>query len=89
MASTTSEGDDPDYGSVPIEHFGMAILRGCGWNDGDGIGKTNRQVVPLRLPQLRPKGLGLGATPAKPAGTQTNGQKVFFAAYLLHEMAIP
>lgn len=25
-----------DYESVPIEQFGLAILRGMGWKDGEG-----------------------------------------------------
>ncbi|VDM18027.1 unnamed protein product, partial [Wuchereria bancrofti] len=50
-----------DYDSVPIEVFGLAVLRGCGWREGEGIGKTNKKVVPLRISTRRPKGLGLGA----------------------------
>ncbi|VDO23760.1 unnamed protein product [Brugia timori] len=50
-----------DYDSVPIDVFGLAILRGCGWREGEGIGKTNKKVVPLRISTRRPKGLGLGA----------------------------
>jgi len=66
-------GDDPDYGVVPIEHFGLAILRGCGgWREGDAIGKTNRGIVEVRVPKLRPKGLGLGAVPANKSAS-TNG----------------
>ncbi|OZC07450.1 hypothetical protein X798_05587 [Onchocerca flexuosa] len=53
---------DADYDSVPIEVFGLAVLRGCGWHEGEGIGKTNKKVVPLRISSRRPKGLGLGAT---------------------------
>ncbi|RCN44869.1 hypothetical protein ANCCAN_09065 [Ancylostoma caninum] len=56
------ETEDADYGAVPIEEFGLAILRGCGWKDGDGIGR-NPRVVPLRILPRRPNGLGLGATP--------------------------
>uniref|UniRef100_A0A8R1XVG7 G-patch domain-containing protein n=1 Tax=Onchocerca volvulus TaxID=6282 RepID=A0A8R1XVG7_ONCVO len=52
---------DADYDSVPIEMFGLAVLRGCGWHEGEGIGKTNKKVVPLRISSRRPKGLGLGA----------------------------
>jgi G-patch domain len=33
-----------DYDKVPIEQFGMALLRGMGWKDGDGIGKNKRYV---------------------------------------------
>ncbi|VDM42776.1 unnamed protein product [Toxocara canis] len=53
--------EDADYEQVPVEAFGLAVLRGCGWKEGDGIGLTNKRVVPLKLPPRRPKGLGLGA----------------------------
>lgn len=54
---------DPDYDSMPVGEFGLAFLRGCGWKDDkSAIGKTNAQVVPLKVSKPRPKGLGLGAT---------------------------
>ncbi|XP_026749910.2 G-patch domain and KOW motifs-containing protein [Galleria mellonella] len=43
-----------DYESVPIAEFGMAMLRGMGW-------KPNKDQSKYKQPQLRPKGLGLGA----------------------------
>ncbi|MCP9265822.1 KOW domain-containing protein family protein [Dirofilaria immitis] len=63
---------DADYNAIPVEIFGLAVLRGCGWQEGEGIGKTNKKqvcsfgieydlVVPLRISSKRPKGLGLGA----------------------------
>merc|ERR1712233_213645 len=58
-----------DYESVPIEQYGMAMLRGMGWKPGDGIGGYKKQVVPIFDPQSRPKGLGLGAT--RPKADQT------------------
>ena len=51
-----------DYENVPIEQFGMAMLRGMGWKEGQGIGGFKNEVVPIFDPQVRPKGLGLGAT---------------------------
>ena len=51
-----------DYENVPIEQFGMAMLRGMGWKEGGGIGGFKNEVVPIFDPQVRPKGLGLGAT---------------------------
>jgi len=54
-----------DYDNVPIEQFGMAMLRGMGWKEGDGIGGFKNEVVPIFDPQVRPKGLGLGATRKK------------------------
>ncbi|XP_072938080.1 G-patch domain and KOW motifs-containing protein-like [Epargyreus clarus] len=43
-----------DYESVPIQEFGLAMLRGMGWTPGQEQSK-------YKQPQLRPKGLGLGA----------------------------
>ena len=72
---------------MPVENFGLAILRGCGWKDGEGIGKNPKvtslhstqplrfsclQVVPLRILDRRPKGLGLGAK--VPSETEQNGK---------------
>ncbi|XP_056393633.1 G-patch domain and KOW motifs-containing protein isoform X2 [Hyla sarda] len=50
-----------DYEEVPVEHYGMAMLRGMGWKEGEGIGKTFKQDVKPLEQKLRPKGLGLGA----------------------------
>ncbi|GFN77265.1 G patch domain and kow motifs-containing protein [Plakobranchus ocellatus] len=52
--------DDADYEQIPIEHFGMAMLRGMGWTKDRGVGKNGKAVVPIEA-HLRPKGLGLGA----------------------------
>ncbi|XP_021951066.1 G-patch domain and KOW motifs-containing protein isoform X1 [Folsomia candida] len=51
-----------DYEKIPIEEFGMAMLRGMGWSKTEGIGLKNKQHIEIVEPQLRPKGLGLGAT---------------------------
>ncbi|KAM8752753.1 G-patch domain and KOW motifs-containing protein isoform 1-T2 [Rhynchonycteris naso] len=52
---------DADYEAVPVEAYGLAMLRGMGWKPGQGIGRTFSQVVKPRVNSLRPKGLGLGA----------------------------
>ncbi|KAL8580361.1 hypothetical protein ACOMHN_037460 [Nucella lapillus] len=52
--------DDADYEKIPIEHFGFAMLRGMGWKEGQGIGKSGQVIAPVEA-HLRPKGLGLGA----------------------------
>ncbi len=41
--------------------LGMAALRGMGWNEKTGIGLTNKRSADLFIPEVRPKGLGLGA----------------------------
>lgn len=66
--------EDADYAAVAIEDFGLAVLRGCGWKDGEGIGRKP-QVVPLRILPRRPNGLGLGATPQHPEVVGIKGEK--------------
>uniref|UniRef100_A0A2C9MAE8 G-patch domain-containing protein n=1 Tax=Biomphalaria glabrata TaxID=6526 RepID=A0A2C9MAE8_BIOGL len=60
VALRPDEPDEADYDKIPIEQYGMAMLRGMGWNKNRGIGKNAKVVVPIEA-QLRPKGLGLGA----------------------------
>ncbi|KAK3104142.1 hypothetical protein FSP39_024760 [Pinctada imbricata] len=55
-----NEPEEADYDEVPIEQYGMALLKGMGWKEGDGIGKNNKAVAPV-VATLRPKGMGLGA----------------------------
>lgn len=49
-----------DYENIPIADYGMAMLRGMGWSKDKGIGK-NEKVIKTVQPELRPKGMGLGA----------------------------
>ncbi|XP_054976529.1 G-patch domain and KOW motifs-containing protein [Sorex araneus] len=60
QAETTPE--EANYEAVPVEAYGLAMLRGMGWKPGEGIGRTFNQVVKPRVNSLRPKGLGLGAS---------------------------
>uniref|UniRef100_A0A452EG17 G-patch domain and KOW motifs-containing protein n=1 Tax=Capra hircus TaxID=9925 RepID=A0A452EG17_CAPHI len=53
--------EEADYEAVPVEAYGLAMLRGMGWKPGEGIGRTFSQVVKPCVNSLRPKGLGLGA----------------------------
>ncbi|XP_038165268.1 G-patch domain and KOW motifs-containing protein [Cyprinodon tularosa] len=52
---------EADYESVPVEAYGLAMLKGMGWRKEEGIGRTFKQDVKPIEHQLRPKGLGLGA----------------------------
>ncbi|XP_029993707.1 G-patch domain and KOW motifs-containing protein [Sphaeramia orbicularis] len=52
---------EADYESVPVEAYGLAMLKGMGWKQGEGIGRTFKQDIKPIEHQLRPKGLGLGA----------------------------
>uniref|UniRef100_A0AC34G6G2 G-patch domain-containing protein n=1 Tax=Panagrolaimus sp. ES5 TaxID=591445 RepID=A0AC34G6G2_9BILA len=54
--------EDADYSQVSIEDFGMGILRGQGFKESEGIGKTNKKVVNVTRQNRRVKNLGLGAT---------------------------
>ncbi|KAL1241344.1 G-patch domain and KOW motifs-containing protein [Trichinella spiralis] len=56
-----SSENDIDYDSVPVSDYGKAILKGLGWCEGKGIGKTHQKVVAVIHSAPRPKGLGLGA----------------------------
>ncbi|XP_010360902.1 G-patch domain and KOW motifs-containing protein isoform X4 [Rhinopithecus roxellana] len=53
--------EEANYEAVPVEAYGLAMLRGMGWKPGEGIGRTFNQVVKPCVNSLRPKGLGLGA----------------------------
>jgi len=53
-----------DYNAVPIEQFGLAMLRGMGFKADEGVGKTKQKVNEIKV-EVRPKGLGLGAIPVK------------------------
>jgi len=55
------QASEADYEQIPIQAFGMAMLRGMGWSEKEGIGKTFKKHTKMVEAQLRPKGLGLGA----------------------------
>jgi G patch domain/KOW motif-containing protein len=65
---------DADYNEIPIGEFGLAFLRGCGWKEEDGIGKSNRKAVKLQVSEPRPKGLGLGANVTQARKNKKDGK---------------
>jgi len=73
--SASDETIDPDYSEIPVDKFGIAFLRGCGWTAKGGIGKTNLKIIPLRINEQRPKGLGLGATITSTNKKKNDGKK--------------
>lgn len=50
---------------MPIEEFGLAMLRGMGWQEGMGVGRNRKKADPVEYLR-RPERLGLGAQPAAP-----------------------
>ncbi|KAI4246578.1 MAG: hypothetical protein L6R40_001941 [Gallowayella cf. fulva] len=50
-----------DYARVPVEEFGMGMLRGMGWKEGGVVGKRKDQVSRTRVVERRPALLGIGA----------------------------
>ncbi|XP_077571695.1 G-patch domain and KOW motifs-containing protein [Stigmatopora nigra] len=52
---------EDDYERVPVEGYGMAMLKGMGWKKGEGIGRTFKQDVKPYEYKPRVMGLGLGA----------------------------
>lgn len=50
-----------DYENVPVSKFGLAMLRGMGWESTKGIGKNSQLIDTSRILEIRPKGMGLGA----------------------------
>lgn len=37
------QSTEADYERIPVEAFGMAMLRGMGWKKSEGIGLTFKQ----------------------------------------------
>lgn len=54
-------GEPADYSNIQVEDFGMAMLKGMGWNKDRGIGRTFASNTTVHEVKKRPTGLGLGA----------------------------
>ncbi|THH10806.1 hypothetical protein EW145_g1066, partial [Phellinidium pouzarii] len=50
-----------DYTRVPVEQFGIALLRGMGWKPGQAASRKRTGPVEPYLPAARPALLGIGA----------------------------
>ncbi|EDV48797.1 G-patch domain and KOW motifs-containing protein [Drosophila erecta] len=63
-----------DYDNIPIQQFGLAMLRGMGWVDPPPKKKGSGPIDDA--PFLRPKGMGLGADKAlKPKALMVQPEK--------------
>merc|ERR1712008_364458 len=49
-----------DYEKIPVDGFGMAMLRGMNFKPDEGIGGFRKAKIDCIEPVMRPKGLGLG-----------------------------
>ena len=65
MLNRPDVADLESYYKVPIEDFGMAMLRGMGWNQGQPIGKNPNGIIEAVKIEPRPSLLGLGAKPVE------------------------
>ena len=73
----SARADNPtidDYEKIPVEEFGLAMLRGMGWKPGEAVGGKMKQVIaPLEV-SIRPKGMGLGAESAMSKSSKANSK---------------
>ncbi|EKX45933.1 hypothetical protein GUITHDRAFT_163177 [Guillardia theta CCMP2712] len=64
-----------DYESMPISEFGMALMRGMGWKDGDALGGSRKGIIePIEI-RAQPDGLGLGAVPKEKSPERDRGSR--------------
>ena len=64
-----------DYEKIPVQGFGMALLKGMGFKDKEGIGGFRKAKIECLDPVIRPKGLGLGATPSASTSKSSSESK--------------
>lgn len=50
-----------DYLNVPLSQYGLAMIRGMGWEPPTKGTNKSSQIDAASQPELRPKGMGLGA----------------------------
>jgi len=66
VSTRPNESTLDQYQKVPVSEFGLASLRGMGWEPGQGVGKKNQKIDPIEF--IRRPGFrhGLGHAPALP-----------------------
>jgi G patch domain/KOW motif-containing protein len=84
-----------DYERIPVVDFGMAMLKGMGWNPERGIGKKG-SIVRANMPQQRPRRMGLGAdevgsssVPSSVSKEEGEELKVINITYRSHRKSSP
>ncbi|GAA6038459.1 hypothetical protein JCM8097_007662 [Rhodosporidiobolus ruineniae] len=76
VESRPDEASLEDYDRVPVGSFGLAMLRGMGWQPGQAASRTGRGAVEAHVPSSRPALLGIGAKPmAEAMGDDGKGKK--------------
>merc|ERR1712156_1006996 len=73
VESKPSESTQDEYEKIPVEGFGMAMLRGMNFKPTEGIGGFRKAKIDCIEPVMRPKGLGLGATRVNKDNETKNG----------------
>jgi len=61
VQSRPDEADLDAYNRMPLDEYGIAMLRGMGWTEGMPIGKNAQHVVPVIQFIRQPPRVGLGA----------------------------
>jgi hypothetical protein len=71
-----SVDDEMVFKAMPVEAFGMAMLRGMGWAPGKPVGGTVQAIVAPYVPETRGGRMGIGAIKAlEEAEQQEEGKK--------------
>ncbi|KAL7414114.1 DExH-box splicing factor binding site-domain-containing protein [Mrakia frigida] len=60
--SRPDESNASDYARVPVANFGLALLKGMGWKEGQAASKHRKGLEQAYVPKARPALLGIGAT---------------------------
>ncbi|GAA5934931.1 spliceosome ATPase-activating subunit SPP2 [Sporobolomyces koalae] len=75
VESRPDEASLDDYARVPVGAFGLAMLRGMGWQPGQAASRSGRGAIEAHVPSSRPALLGIGAKPMAEAIGSTGGDK--------------
>ncbi|BGP28208.1 DNA primase large subunit Spp2 [Rhodotorula toruloides] len=65
--SRPDEASLQDYARIPVGQFGLAMLRGMGWQPGQAASRSGRGATEAYVPKKREALLGIGATSMRTA----------------------